>query len=202
MKRKFKLADGTVGMLDTDTGDFTPGESAAAEASGETKFPLPGYENVPPEPGLKREDPIGDMIVGNAVAGGLPRLLEAAGAGLSRAGANATTRLATRATEEEAARLAVREGATATPASPIRRAADAVGHMIDLHHPARPLANAAANMAEGPVDRLLASSPVARTASRMTSMSRVPGLQPGAYLMYLLGHGLGEEDTQPPEVEK
>lgn len=192
MKRRFKLADGTIGMFDTDTGEFTPGESAPTEASGETKFPMPGYENVPPEPGLKHEDPIGDMIVGNAVAGGLPKLLEAAGAGLSQAGANATTRLASRTAEEEAARLAER-AAPKPQVSPVRKLGNVVEHAVDLHHPLRPIVNGAVRMAETPFDRLMASAPVARAAS--LGQSGIPGTQPGAYLLYLLGHGLSPDEN-------
>lgn len=200
MKRRFRLKDGTVGMLDTDTGDFTPGETAHVQpeqAGGQPQFPMPGYENVPAEPGLTREDPIGDVIVGNAVAGGLPKLIEAAGARLGAAGANATTRLATRTAEEEAARVANASSPKA-PVSPVRKIGDALGRAVDLHHPLKPAMSAVARMAETPLDRLFASPTIAKAASM--AQSGIPGTRPGAYLLYLLGHGLS--DDAPAEQQE
>ena len=194
MKRKFKLADGTVGMLDTDTGDFEPEGSASKEGGEEPQFPMKGYENVPPEKGLVHEDPIGDMLVGNAVAGGLPKLLEAAGGAVGRAGATATTRLATKTAEEEAARLAAK-AAPKIPESPIRKLGNVVEKAVDLHHPLKPVVNGAAHLLEGPIDRRLASPALNRAAGAMTAWA--PASKPAAWLAYLMGHGLSDEDTTP-----
>ena len=207
MKRKFKTSDGVVGMLDTDTGDFTPDTQAAPEGE-RPQFPMPGYENTPPEKGLIHEDPIGDVLVGNAVAGGLPKLLEAAGAGLSRAGASATTRLAAKTAEEEAARIAAAGAAPKVPVSPVRKVANLVEKAVDLHRPLKPIGDAAARVAEGPVDRMIASpmlSNAASAASRAGSGSSLLGdvAPPGAGLLYLLGHpmsrmwGMGDQGPSP-----
>lgn len=192
MKRRFKLADGTVGSLDTDSGEFTADAAppSAAPPDGANDAPLgnspeAAYLREHPAPGLEHEDPIGNVIVGNAVAGGLPKLLEAAGSGLARAGANATTRLATRAAEKEAANAA-QTGVQAVTKSPVRKIGDLVEKAIDLHHPLKPATDLAVRLAEGPVDRALASPAVARAAA--TATRAAPASSGFGWLLDALGH--------------
>lgn len=206
MKRRFKLADGTVGSLDTESGDFTPDTAAPVSASpdgGDDRFaadtPEAAHWRDHPEPGLVHEDPIGDVIVGNAVAGGLPKLVEAGGSWLAKAGANATTRLAAGAAEREAAKAA-QAGASAVTKSPVRKLGDLVEKAVDLHHPLKPATDLAVNLAEGPVDRALASPAVARAASTATRVA--PSARGLAWFLDALGHagasGLASGGTGNP----
>lgn len=190
MKRRFKLADGTIGALDTDSGEFTPDAPAPPPPEGGNDGPLANtpeaaYLREHPAPGLEQEDPIGDVLVGNAVAGGLPKLLEAAGSGLARAGANATTRLATRTAEKEAANAA-QAGATVVTRGPVRKLGDLIEKAVDLHHPLKPATDLAVKLSEGPVDRALASPALARTASAMTRVA--PSAGGLGWLLDALGH--------------
>lgn len=201
MKRRFKLADGTVGSLETDTGVFTPDASPDGAAQDDSvakpHFPLPGYEDVPSEKPLINEDPIGDVIVGNAVAGGLPKVVREVGGALGKAGANAITRLAARAVEQEAAHAAA-SVAPEVPASPVSKLGDLVSKAIDLHHPLKPATNLVTKVAEAPVDRALASPATARVAAAASGAGA--GTKGAGWLMYLLGHagGSGVAAPTPP----
>jgi hypothetical protein len=189
VKKTFKLADGTVGTLDTDTGDFTPnpeGTNDAPLANSPEARQLAEH----PAPGLEHEDPIGDVIVGNAVAGGLPKLLGAVGKRMASAGANATTRLATRAVEK-AAEAAAPE---AVPASPLH----AVGEF--LHAPVKNAVNAGVRAAEAPLDRVLASPATAR-AAKAAAVAAGAGAPGGLmYFLHLLGQS-GEPAAAAPGVD-
>lgn len=176
---KAALARKALGMLPP------PAPSDGGNGGPLANTPEGAYWRDHPEAPLEHEDPIGDVIVGNAVAGGLPKLIEAAGSGLARVGANATARLAARTMEQEAANAA-QAGASSATKSPVRRLGDLVEKAVDLHHPLKPVTDLAVNLTEGPVDRALASPATARVASAATRVApHTGGL---AWLLDALGH--------------
>lgn len=174
-------AGGARGAAGTVDPDETPGvnmegkgtiqerlHNANAAAGAEepvvpAKFPMPGYENVPPEPGLVPEYPVESAIISSAaapmVAAGLGKLGGAIGSKLGEANTNAIARIAARtAAASEAAARAGSE-VPAVPASTISKVVHAVSH------PVQALAHAAGKAAEPVVDRRLASPLVAKIAA-------------------------------------